>query len=75
MLFQNYIYNHPGIMESYKEEIDSTALMIRYFSGLFGRYPYWQEKYGHCLVPLGGGMERIADIVKQHINNRESELK
>ncbi len=57
MLFQNYIYNHPGIMESYKEEIDSTALMIRYFSGLFGRYPYWQEKYGHCLVPLGGGME------------------
>ncbi len=56
-LCQNYIYDRPGILDTYKTAIDSTTLMMAYFSELFGRYPYWAEKYGHCLVPLGGGME------------------
>lgn len=57
MLVQNYVYNDPGALPFYKNEIDSTVVMINYFSGLFGRYPFWKEKYGHCLTPLGGGME------------------
>lgn len=57
MLIQNYVYDNPATLPYFKEEIDSTALMINYFSGLFGRYPFWEEKYGHCMSPLGGGME------------------
>jgi aminopeptidase N len=37
--------------------LDSTPYMVDYFSQLFGRYPFWKEKYGHCLAPLLGGME------------------
>lgn len=57
MLVQNYLYNDTAALAFYKAEADSTAYMINYFSGLFGRYPFWKEKYGHCLTPLGGGME------------------
>ncbi|WP_118975566.1 M1 family aminopeptidase [Taibaiella koreensis] len=57
MLVQNYIYSDTGAFTSYKPGMDATAEMVRYFSGLFGRYPFWKEKYGHCTTPLGGGME------------------
>jgi aminopeptidase N len=57
MLFQNYVYPNEEHFNFWKASIDSTVLMIDYFSELFGRYPFWKEKYGHCLVPLGGGME------------------
>lgn len=57
MLVQNYIYDHPDAVPYFKNEMDSTAVMIRYFSNLLGRYPFWKEKYGHCLNTLGGGME------------------
>lgn len=57
MLVQNYIYDDPGALPSYKNGIDSTAIMINYFSDRLGRYPFWKEKYGHCLTTLGGGME------------------
>lgn len=51
-LVQNYIY--PGTLPAVKSYLDSTASMIRYFSEKFGRYPFWKEKYGHSLVPIGG---------------------
>lgn len=57
MLVQNYISDNPAALSFYKDRADSTAVMINYFSSLFGRYPFWKEKYGHCLTPLGGGME------------------
>ncbi len=57
MLVQNYIYNNPGTLPAFQSVIDSTALLIDYFSTLYGRYPFWQEKYGHCMAPIGGGME------------------
>lgn len=37
--------------------LDSTALLINYFSSLWGRYPFWKEKYGHCYTPSGTSME------------------
>jgi aminopeptidase N len=57
MLVQNYIYDNPGTLTAFKSIIDSTAQQIDYFSTLFGRYPFWKEKYGHCMAPLSGGME------------------
>ncbi len=57
LLVQNYIYPDPSVLVKYKQQIDSTGLMLGYFSKLFGTYPFYKEKYGHCLVPLPGGME------------------
>lgn len=55
MLIQNYMY--PNALPLRKPVLDSTALMVDYFSTLFGRYPFWKEKYGHCQAPLSGGEE------------------
>lgn len=57
MLYQNYIYANPQTLTNWKQKIDSVPDMIIYFSDLFGRYPFWKEKYGHCMAPLSGGME------------------
>lgn len=57
MLIQNYIYNNPATLTNFKNIIDSTGIQVDFFSTYFGRYPFWKEKYGHCMGPLGGGME------------------
>ena len=57
MLVQNFVYNNPATLPFFKSNIDSVALEIDYYSQLFGRYPFWREKYGHCMAPLNGGME------------------
>ena len=57
MLVQNYIYNNPATLPAFKSVIDSVGMMVDYLSGLYSRYPFWKEKYGHCMVPLSGGME------------------
>ena len=57
MLVQNYIYDNPTVLSVFKSVIDSTAQQLNLFSDLFGRYPFWKEKYGHAMAPLSGGME------------------
>ncbi len=57
MLLQEYIYDHPEVLPLYKDAIDSMPLLVNYFSDMLGRYPFYKEKYGHCLSPMGGGME------------------
>lgn len=57
LLVKNYIYNRPGYLESTKSEIDRTASFLKLYSKLFGVYPFIKEKYGHCVAPIGGGME------------------
>ena len=57
ILIQNYIYNTPGCLDYYQTQIDETPSMIELFSDKFGLYPFANEKYGHCLTTLGGGME------------------
>lgn len=57
ILIQNYIYKYPGLLQNEKNNIDKTAELIKVFSNKFGPYPFRNEKYGHCLAPLGGGME------------------
>lgn len=57
VLIQNYVYSNPMTLPYFINEIDSVGLMLAYYSELFGRYPFWQEKYGHCMAPINGGME------------------
>jgi aminopeptidase N len=57
MPVQHFVYDTATFMPQYGAAIDSTPYMVDYFSTLYGRYPFWKEKYGHCIAPLGGGME------------------
>jgi len=52
----NYVYR-GGALQRYKGSIDRTAPLIEHFSDLFTLYPFAQEKYGHSMAPMGGGME------------------
>lgn len=56
------VINYVGVdtnksVERLKPMLDTTALYVNYFSELFGRYPFWQEKYGHCYAPSSISME------------------
>ena len=57
ILIQNFIYNVPGCLETYADQIGATLPMMELYSELFGPYPFREEKYGHYLWPWGGGME------------------
>jgi len=57
ILVQNYLFDVPGCLQQYKTNIDKTPVYIELFSKLFGMYPFYKEKYGHCLAYLGGAME------------------
>jgi aminopeptidase N len=57
MLIQHYLYDTASFMPQFGSAVDSTPLIIDHLSTLYGRYPFWKEKYGHCMAPLGGGME------------------
>lgn len=56
-LVQNFVYDVPGCLDKYREQINVTLPIMNVFSELFGPYPFRQEKYGHYLWPRGGGME------------------
>lgn len=57
VLVQNYVYNRPNYLASNKDQIDATGPLLRFYSSIFGPYPFLKEKYGHCVAPIGGGME------------------
>ncbi|HEY9114541.1 MAG TPA: M1 family aminopeptidase [Bacteroidales bacterium] len=57
VLIQNFLYNSPGYLENNKAAIDETAQMLELLSNLYILYPFHEEKYGHCVTQLGGGME------------------
>lgn len=57
ILIQNFIYDASNCLETYKDDIDQTSEMVELFSDLYVLYPFHEEKYGHCLTDLGGGME------------------
>lgn len=57
MLVQNFIYQDTSLLTQHKDELDSIAHLINHFSTLFGKYPFYKEKFGICQTPLGGGME------------------
>ncbi len=57
MLIQNFFIDTATFYPLYKANFDSLGLMIDYFDSLYGRYPFWREKYGVCYTTLPGGME------------------
>ena len=52
----NYVYDQASL-SYYKAEIDRTAGLLENFSQLVGTYYFADEKYGHAMAPIGGGME------------------
>ena len=57
VLIQNFIYDNPNTLPYFIDEINETADFIELYAALFGPYPFADEKYGHCMAPIGGGME------------------
>lgn len=57
LLIQNYVYDNPATLPNFQSEIDLTPGFVELYSDLFGLYPFMNEKYGHCMAPMGGGME------------------
>ena len=57
MLIQNFFLDTATFNPAYKPNFDSIGMFIDYFSSVYGRYPFWQEKYGVCYTTLPGGME------------------
>jgi aminopeptidase N len=55
MLIMNYI--DPTLPAYVKPMLDSVGMIVDYFSTIFGRYPFWKEKYGHCYTPSYVNME------------------
>jgi len=54
---QNFVYNNPGTLPNFQDEINETADFMELYADLFGPYPFADQKYGHCMAPIGGGME------------------
>jgi aminopeptidase N len=57
ILIQNFIYDNPATLPNFQADIDETVDFMVLFSDLYGLYPFADEKYGHCMAPLSGGME------------------
>jgi len=57
VLIQNFIYNDNACLNYWKTDIDESAPILELYSNLYTLYPFYDEKYGHCLTQLGGGME------------------
>ncbi len=57
ILIQNFIYNNPSTLPYFQSDIDETVDFLELYSDLYGMYPFADEKYGHCMAPLSGGME------------------
>lgn len=57
ILIQNFIYDNPATLPNFQSEIDETADFLELFYERYGPYPFEDEKYGHCMAPISGGME------------------
>ena len=57
VLIQNYVSTNSTYFNSVKTNIDKTAPFLEKMSELFGIYPFYDEKYGHAMAGIGGGME------------------
>jgi aminopeptidase N len=57
IFIQNFVYDVPGCLDTYRDQINVTIPIMEVFCNYFGPYPHRDEKYGHYLWPRGGGME------------------
>ncbi len=51
----NYVY--PEDLAYVQSQTPFTLELLSLFNELFGRYPFYEEKYGHAQFSWGGGME------------------
>lgn len=61
ILILNYIYdnaiNNSYFIATQKVDLDKIKQTIEFLSEKYGMYPFYKEKYGHSMAPIGGGME------------------
>ncbi len=61
ILIQNYIYdnaiNNIGWTNGQKVQLNKMPQVLEFESKMYGMYPFYKEKYGHCMAPFSGGME------------------
>lgn len=60
ILIQNFVYDNAinnTAWNGQKADLNKIVPTIELQSKLFGMYPFYKEKYGHCMAPFGGGME------------------
>jgi len=61
ILIQNYIYdnaiNNPAWTSTQKITLNKMPQVLEFTTKMYGMYPFYKEKYGHCMAPFGGGME------------------
>jgi len=61
----NYVY--PERLDDEMPRADSLPGLLNLFSDLFGIYPYYDEKYGHCQSSIPGGMEHSTMSTMAHL--------
>ncbi len=57
VMIQDYIYQNPQFLTDWEFQINETGKIIELYSKLYGLYPFYDQKYGHCVSQIGGGME------------------
>lgn len=57
VFIQNFLYSNPAAFTNIQTNLLATKPMLEVFSEKFGLYPFHQEKYGHAMAPISGGME------------------
>lgn len=61
ILIQNYIYdnaiNNANFINNQRVELDKMPKVMEFQCLMYGMYPFYKEKYGHCMAPISGGME------------------
>ena len=60
IFIQNFIYDNAinnAAWSTQKTALNKIVATIELESKLYGMYPFYKEKYGHCMAPFGGGME------------------
>lgn len=60
ILIQNFIYDNAiynAAWNTQKTALNKMRQTMELQCKLFGMYPFYKEKYGHCMAPFSGGME------------------
>jgi aminopeptidase N len=61
ILIQNYIYdgaiNNNTWINGQKLELNKMPQVMNFMCKMYGMYPFYKQKYGHCMAPFSGGME------------------
>ncbi|MES2134565.1 MAG: M1 family aminopeptidase [Bacteroidota bacterium] len=60
ILIQNFVYDNAIYNPSWNTQkiaLNKIKQTLEMECKLYGMYPFYKEKYGHCMAPFSGGME------------------